>query len=250
MKVTIITVCFNSASTIERAIRSVAEQTWADIEHIVVDGASSDDTVAIVRRNSARVATLISEPDRGVYEAMNKGIALATGDVVCFLNADDVYSHNRVIESVALAMQESELDALYGNVTFFRSGDINTVVRTYNSGRFTPKRIGWGWMPAHPALFVKRKFFQTYGPFREEFKIAGDFEFVARIFKNDQIKSKFIPEVFVRMQMGGLSTSGLASNYRLNKEILLACKQNGIYSNWMMLFAKYFLKLGELVNAS
>ncbi len=246
MKLTVITVCYNSEATIQKTIDSVASQTWPTIEHIVIDGASRDATVSIIQRNAGRIAHFVSEPDTGVYQAMNKGLKLATGDVIAFLNSDDVYSHPQVLEDVSRTMQELSLDALYGDVEFFRAGSPDKVVRTYNSGRFTPQRIGWGWMPAHPALFIRRAVYERYGYFREDFKIAGDYEFVARVFKSGQIKSRHLAQVWVRMQIGGLSTAGLGATYRLNKEILRACSINGISTNWLKLLSKYFFKITEL----
>lgn len=246
MRVSVITVCFNSATTIEDTLRSVANQTWVDIEHLVIDGASRDGTLDILHRYAPQLGRLVSEPDKGVYEAMNKGVALATGDVIAFLNADDVYKDDGVIERVVQQMQIDSLDALYGNVEFFHPGRPLQVVRTYDSGRFTPARLGWGWMPAHPALFVRRDVFSKYGGFEENYRIGGDFEFVARIFKSGKLKYKHLAEVLVRMQTGGLSTSGLRATYLLNSEILQACRQNGIHSNWWMVLSKYFFKVREL----
>lgn len=248
MKLSVITVCYNSETTIQKAIDSVAEQSWPDIEHIVIDGASRDTTVEIVQRNITKIAHFLSEPDTGVYQAMNKGLRLATGDIIAFLNSDDVYSDTHVLETVVNTMQERNLDALYGDVEFFHASAPDKVVRTYDSGRFNPSRIAWGWMPAHPALFVRSSVYERFGHFREDYRIAGDYEFVARIFKNDQIKSSHVARVLVRMQTGGLSTAGLRATYFLNKEILRACRQNGIASNWLMVLSKYFFKLRELFN--
>jgi glycosyltransferase involved in cell wall biosynthesis len=249
MKITVITVCYNSEATIQKAIDSVASQTWPSIEHIVIDGASSDGTLAILERNCSKIACLVSEPDTGVYNAMNKGLKIATGDFIAFLNSDDVYSNAHALETVAITMQEQKLDALYGDVEFFHAGAPDKVVRTYDSGRFNPSRIAWGWMPAHPALFVRRDIYERFGHFREDYRIAGDYEFVARIFKNGQIKSTHLGRVLVRMQTGGLSTAGLRATYLLNKEILQACRQNGIATNWLMVLSKYFFKLRELFHA-
>lgn len=248
MKFSVITVCFNSEASIQKAIDSVAAQTWPNIEHIVIDGASRDATVGIIHRNLHKIEHFVSEPDCGVYEAMNKGLKLATGDVIAFLNSDDVYHDVRVLETVARSMLDKALDALYGDVEFFNAGTPEKTVRTYNSGRFSPSRIAWGWMPAHPALFVRRVIYDRYGYFQEDYRIAGDYEFVARIFKNGQIKSSHLPKVLVRMQTGGLSTSGLRATYVLNKEILRACRENGIASNWLMVLSKYFFKVRELFH--
>jgi len=249
MKISVITVCFNSQATLQKAIDSVASQRGVEVEHIVIDGGSHDATVDIIQRNAKRLAHFVSEPDNGVYHAMNKGLKLATGEIIAFLNSDDVYSHPKVLELVSRRMQEEALDALYGNVEFFHPGNPDRVVRTYDSGRFRPSRIGWGWMPAHPALFVRQSIYQRFGHFREDYKIAGDYEFVARIFKDRQMKSAHVDQVLVRMQTGGLSTAGLRATYLLNREILQACRENGIRSNWFMVLSKYFLKLRELIHA-
>jgi glycosyltransferase involved in cell wall biosynthesis len=249
MKITVITVCYNSEATIQKAIDSVAQQSWPSIEHIVIDGASRDTTLAILACNKSKIACLVSEPDSGVYGAMNKGLQRANGDIIAFLNSDDVYSDAHVLETVANTMKEHGLDALYGNVEFFHANAPDKVVRTYDSGRFNPSRIAWGWMPAHPALFVRRDIYERFGHFREDYRIAGDYEFVARIFKDGQIKSSHLARVLVRMQTGGLSTAGLRATYLLNKEILRACRQNGIASNWLMVLSKYFFKLREVLHA-
>lgn len=248
MKVSVITVCYNSEASIQKTLDSVAGQSWPDIEHIVIDGASTDSTVPIVQANLQRITRFLSESDSGVYQAMNKGLNLATGDVIAFLNSDDFFSDAQVLESVVRTMQDQGLDALYGDVEYFNAGAPDKTVRTYDSGRFSPARIAWGCMPAHPALFVRRAVYEQYGCFREDYRIAGDFEFVARIFKNGQLNSVHLDQVLVRMQTGGLSTAGWGATYLLNKEILRACKQNDISSNWLMVLSKYFFKVREIFH--
>ena len=156
MKITVITVCYNSAKTIGKTLRSVSEQTHSNTEHIIVDGGSTDTTLLVVATEGQHVVKLVSEKDNGIYDAMNKGIQLATGDVVAFLNADDFYKDPDVLAQVAAAMQVEQLDALYGDVEYFRPRKPEIVTRRYNSGQFKAVRLGWGWMPAHPALFVRR----------------------------------------------------------------------------------------------
>lgn len=245
MKVSVITVCYNSASTIGEALDSVAAQTWPDVEHIVVDGASSDGTQDIVRGRNTKVVHFISEPDKGIYDAMNKGIALASGDIICILNADDVYPHDLVLSQVVHQMQSRQLDALLGDIAFFHSNDPAKLFRRYNSGRFSPDRIAWGWMPAHPGLFLKREVYDRVGYFRTDYRIAGDFEFVARIFSNGQLCYEHFPEVLVKMRAGGVSTGGWRNTVLLNKEVLRACRENGISTNWLKILSKYPAKLVE-----
>ena len=250
MRISIITVCYNSAKTIGDALRSVREQTYGEIEHIVVDGGSKDNTLEVVAAEGRHVARLVSERDNGIYDAMNKGIQLATGDVVAFLNADDFYKDAGVLARVARVMRAERLDALYGDVEFFRPGQQDSVARRYNSGRFTADRLGWGWMPAHPALFVRRTLFDRYGAFRTDYRIAGDFEFVARVFQHVDLRHRHLPEVLVRMQMGGISTSGWRATLQLNREMMRACRANAIPTNWPKMLLRYPFKALEFFRTS
>lgn len=249
MKISIITVSYNCAATIAEALRSVASQTWHDVEHIVVDGASTDGTMAVVAAHRAGLAQVLSEPDQGIYDAMNKGVALATGEVVAFLNADDFYKDADVLARVVRVMQAEQLDALYGDVEFFRPGQPGAVVRRYNSGRFTAGRLGWGWMPAHPALFVRRVLFERYGGFQTDYRIAGDFEFIARVFKHPELRHRHLPASLVCMQLGGASTSGWRATLCINREMMRACRANGIRTNWVKMLARYPLKVMEFLHA-
>lgn len=250
MKISIITVCYNSAETIGRTLRSVREQTYGEIEHILIDGGSRDNTLEVVVAEGPHVAKLISKKDNGIYDAMNKGIQLATGDVLAFLNADDFYKDPEVLAQVAKVMQDEQLDALYGDVEFFRLGKQDVVVRRYESGRFTAGRLGWGWMPAHPALFVRRALFERYGLFRTEYRIAGDFEFIARVFRHPELRHRHLPKSLVCMQMGGISTSGWRATLLLNREMIRACRANAIQTNWLKILVRYPLKALEFFRTA
>ena len=223
-------------------------QSWPDVEHIVIDGASTDGTLDVIGDFRDRLACVVSEPDRGIYDAMNKGVRRATGDVICFLNADDVYATPDVLHSVAQYMQQQELDMLFGDVTFSRVDALESTVRRYSSHQFRPDRIEYGWMPAHPALFMKRHIFDQFGYFRTDYKIAGDFEFIARIFSKANLRYLYIQEVFVRMRVGGVSTSGFRSKILLNKEVLRACRENNIRTNIFKILSKYPAKFLELIR--
>lgn len=247
MKVSLITVCFNSVKTLEATIQSVAGQTYPDIEHIVVDGGSTDGTLDVIAHYRNDLSKVVSEPDHGIYDAMNKGVALATGEVIGFLNADDMYAHSDVIARVAKIMQRSELDALYGDVAFFRPEEPQKTVRRYRSSHFRPSRIAWGWMPAHPALFLHCRVFENVGAFRTDYRIAGDFELVARAFHSGELRYQYLPEVLVHMRIGGVSTGGWRNTVLLNREVIRACRENGIYTNYLMVLSKYPLKLMELI---
>ncbi len=248
MKISVITVCFNSAGTIAHTLRSVREQTHSDVEHIVIDGGSSDGTLEVVAAEGWHLSKVVSEKDDGIYDAMNKGVQLATGDVVVFLNADDFYKDAGVLAMASRVMQDEQLDALYGDVEFFRPGQPDVVARRYDSGRFTAARLGWGWMPAHPALFVRRILFERYGGFRTDYRIAADFEFIARVFKHGELRHRHLPETLVRMQLGGISTSGWRATWRINREMMRACKVNGISTNWVKMLARYPLKALEFLR--
>lgn len=248
MKTSVITVCYNSASTIAATLHSVAQQNHPDIEHVVIDGGSKDGTVDVVRQHGAHVSTLVSEPDRGIYDAMNKGLRASRGDIICFLNADDRYAHANVLSSVAEHMEREGLDALLGDVAFFHADAPDRMVRRYRSDRFTPARLGWGWMPSHPALFVRRAVYDRVGPFRTDLKIAGDYDWVVRAFTSGNLRYQYRPEVLVHMQMGGVSTRGWRNTLLLNQEVIRACRDNGVSTNWFKILSKYPIKLLEFLR--
>ncbi len=248
MKVAVITVCYNSVETIGKTLKSVAMQTHGNIEHIIIDGESHDGTQEIIRQHAHPGQVFLSEPDQGIYDAMNKGIQLATGDIIGILNADDIYANDDVLKRVLKIMEDEELDALYGDVEFFHPSNPEKTIRRYSSARFSPKRLAWGWMPAHPALFLRSEVFSFFGMYRPDFKIAGDYEFIARIFKNNSLKYRYLPEVLVRMRTGGVSTSGWKSTLLLNREVLHACRENEIDTNILMLLSRYPFKLLEFVQ--
>lgn len=247
MKISVITATYNAGKTLEETLLSVRDQTHPEREHIVIDGASKDGSMGIVKRYAPHLAHVVSESDCGVYHAMNKGIALASGEVVGLLNADDVYANEDVLARVAAAFEAEALDAVYADAEFVSPEDTRRVVRRYSSARFRPDRIAWGWMPAHPTLFVRRCLFERFGPFNPGYRIAGDFEWIARVFSRPGIRYRYLPEVLVRMRTGGLSTGGWRSTLRLNREVLRACRANGLRSNYLKILSKYPLKLLEFV---
>jgi glycosyltransferase involved in cell wall biosynthesis len=245
LKISIITVAYNAAETIENTLLSVSRQTFRDIEYVVIDGGSTDGTQVVVTSHGDYISKFLSEPDYGIYDAMNKGLALATGDVIGFLNADDAYANNNVLSRVAETMECHCLDALFGDVAFYHRENPDRIVRRYSSAYFRPDRIAWGWMPAHPAVFVKREVFLKTGPFRTDYRIAGDFEFVARVFWKQSLRYRYLPEVLVNMRLGGVSTGGWRNTVLLNKEVLRACRENGIQTNMLKILSKYPVKLLE-----
>ncbi len=248
MKVSVITVCFNAVSTIGRTITSVNVQDHNEVEHIIVDGASTDGTQDVINKQKGETTVFVSEQDKGIYEAMNKGLSLATGDIICFLNADDYYASSNILSRVSQEIEANNIGALMTDVSFFHKKDPKRVVRRYRSNRFTPKRLSSGWMPAHPGLFLSREVVNRVGIFNSDYLIAGDFEFIVRVFSDSKLRYKHLSEVFVFMQLGGISTRGLRETGLMNIEVLRACKQNGIKTNIFKILSKYPEKLLELID--
>ncbi len=243
MKVSIITVSFNSAKTIADTIESVLSQDFPEIEYIIVDGNSSDDTIKIIRQYENRISKWISEKDQGMYDAMNKGIAMATGDVIGILNSDDVYMNSHVISEMMKLLQEKNAQVVFADLILVDQNNDNKVLRYYDSSHFHPDKFRWGWMPAHPTVFVKRELYQVVGPFSTNYQIAADYEMLIRILAIQKAPYAYLPKPVVRMRSGGASTAGLSRNWILNKEIIRACQENGIYSNMAMLLLKIPAKL-------
>lgn len=249
IKISIVTVCFNSVATIGDTIASVRNQTHPDVEHIVIDGASRDGTADLVRSRLREGDVLISEPDRGIYDAMNKGIARATGSIIGLLNADDFFADPRALSWVAEAFdRRPELEASLGDIAFVDPERANVVTRRYRSGTFTPGKVRWGWMPAHPGMYLTRAAYEKVGPYRTDYRIAADYEFVVRAFACHGLVFEHLPRCLVHMRSGGASTAGWDAKWRINIEAVRACRDNGIYTNLPMIMSKYPLKLAELLR--
>lgn len=242
MKISVITVVRNNAKTIKCAIDSVLSQTYKNIEYIIIDGASTDGTVEIVKSYGEKIAAFVSEPDRGLYDAMNKGIKLATGEIVGILNSDDFYIHNRVIERVVREFEEKGVDSVYADLVYVKPENLNKVVRYYDSSHFSPEKFAYGWMPAHPTFFVKRWVYEKYGVFRTDLKIGADFDLLVRFLYTHKITYSYIKEVLVKMRVGGVSTS-FSSIWINNIEQLKICRDNGIDTNIWKILSKYPSKI-------
>jgi len=247
LKISIITVCYNSDRTIRETIESVLSQSYRDVEYIIVDGASTDGTLSVIDEFSAKIDKVISEPDSGIYDAMNKGLAQATGEVVGILNSDDVFNDCEVIEDVAGAFRRGEdLDMVFGDVLFVQSDDLSKAIRYYSCRNFRPWKLRFGWMPPHPGAFIRRSLYQRYGLYRQDYEIAADYEMFVRWFKARQVRFATVDRVLVRMRTGGVSTSGVRSSITLNREIVRACRTNGVYTNLAFVLSKVPFKLLEL----
>lgn len=249
MKVSIITVCYNSSATIKDAIESVMRQTYQNIEYIIVDGNSSDNTLDLVNDYKVNIDLIISEPDEGIYDAMNKGIAAATGDIIGILNSDDFYeTTDAITRIVEIFSEHKEVDGVYGDVVFVHGENLQKITRYYSSAKFKDWKLRFGWMPPHPATFIKRSVYQKFGDYQLGYKIAADYEIFVRLMLKEQRIFRRIDKTIVRMRMGGASTSGIKSSYVLNREIVRACLSNGIYTNMIFVLTKIPFKLLELIK--
>ena len=242
MKVSIVTVVWNNKETIKDAIDSVSNQTYQGVEYIIIDGASTDGTIDIIQSYGDKIDKFVSEPDKGLYDAMNKGIALATGDIVGILNSDDFYIDEFVIEKVIKEFDEKGVDSVYADLVFVNPKNLEKTVRYYDSSQFNPSRFAYGWTPAHPTFFVKKEIYDKYGVFRTDFKIAADFDILARFLYVHKISYSYMQEVLVKMRVGGVSTS-FGSIWINNIEALKACKNNGIKTNIFKILFKYPSKI-------
>jgi len=247
MKISVVTVVYNSAATIRDAIDSVLRQDHPDVEYIVIDGGSTDGTIDLIKSYGNKISRFVSEKDNGLYDAMNKGIQLATGDVVGIVNSDDLFYNNSVLSRIADAFADNKTDAVIGDIVFFKDGTEGKILRKYSSAKWTPGRFAWGYMPAHPSFFFKRSLFDDLGVYKTDYKIASDYELMIRYFFVAKIKWKYLPIITTKMRPGGASTQGIKSVLILNKEIARACRENGIYSNYLMIYSKYFFKPFEFI---
>ena len=224
MKISIITVCYNSEKTIINTLDSLASQVDQNIEHIIVDGASTDSTLNIVKKFS-HVAKLISEPDKGIYDAMNKGIKLASGDVIGTLNADDFYIDDLVLSEVAKVFEDESVRACFADLVYVSQNDTNKIVRYWKSQDYVTGLFKSGWMPAHPTFFARKNVYEKYGLFDLSYKIAADFELLFRLIEQNKIKTKYIPKVIVKMRLGGTTNKSLSNVIAQNKEIITILKK-------------------------
>ena len=245
MKISIITVSFNSEQTIQKTFNSVKNQTYSNIEYIVVDGNSKDATVNLIKKNESIISKWISEPDKGLYDAMNKGIQMATGGIIGILNSDDTFNNNYVIEKIAKFHQVNHIDASIGNI--IQHNEEGKVVRKYTSNNWIPNKLKIGFMPPHPSIFVKKELFNKYGNYRLDFKIGADYELITRFFLKNKINWEYSGITTTSMLIGGLSSSGIKSYLAITKEIQKALKFNDINFSILRINFRFFRKLKELI---
>lgn len=247
MKVSIITPAYNSVATIVDTLKSVQSQTYSPIEHIVVDGASTDHTLKVIKENAPN-AVVISEPDKGLYDAINKGIKKASGDIIGILNADDFFPNHDRVARIVSAFQCTKADCVFGDVVFVKTNDTQKAVRYYSSAGFNPAKFAWGYMPAHPSFYLKRAYYEQFGNYKIDYQIAADYELLIRMLYTQKLKYEYIPEPIVHMRAGGVSNANIKSRWVLNREIERACSENGISTNMLKLSLKYFNKAFEFLQ--
>jgi len=245
MKVTVITATYNNRDTVLDTLVSVANQSYPDIEHIIVDGLSTDGTLEIVKEIPGRITKIISEKDNGIYDALNKGIMAATGDLICFLHADDLFADTLVIEDSVKAISLSDSDALYADLKYVSRTNTDSVIRYWKSGSFNTRNLKKGWMPPHPTFVVKKKIYDQYGVFDTGFKISADYDIILRFLGVYKISVSYLPRVTVLMRVGGQSNRSFSNIVKKMKEDVRALKKNKLGSVYTVLF-KNLVKIPQL----
>ncbi|MBC7938045.1 MAG: glycosyltransferase [Rhizobacter sp.] len=248
LKVSIITVTFNSAQYLQDCINSVRSQTYPHIEYIIVDGKSTDHTMGIVRKNDEAVDYWISETDKGMYDAINKGMAVATGDIIGILNSDDVLDNEKVISTIVNCFEKEGVDSIYGDLEFVDRNDVNKIMRIWKGQPFKRSRFNYGWMPAHPTFYIKRSLVEKYGAYESHYFTAADYEFMSRYLYLHKISSFYLPELLVRMRMGGQSNVNLKQRIRANRRDYLAMKKNKIPFAFFVSILKPLIKVHQFVG--
>lgn len=250
MKISIVTACYNSASTIRDTLKTIQMQTHQDIEHIIIDGGSSDGTLEILEENKQHIACFISEPDNGLYDAMNKGIARATGEVIGLLNSDDLFAHKNALSQVVNALADDAIDACYGDLVYVNQDNIDQVARYWKSGPYSPELLGKGWIPAHPTFYVRRAVHDQHSIlFNVDYKLAADYDVLFRLLFAHNIKTTYIPDVMVKMRLGGATNKSLKNIVNQNKEIMRILKHyNYPYSPAQFIGNKLMDRIQQHVN--
>jgi len=227
-RISIITVCFNAERTIEDTIKSVLSQDYPNLEYIVIDGKSTDDSLTVIKKFEDQISHVISEKDKGMYDGLNKGIEMASGEIIGMLNADDFYISPTVVSNIAQSFQEENADAAYADLYYVDQENTDKIVRKWRSGNYKRKKFFHGWMPPHPAFFIKKEFYNQYGKFNLDFKSAADYELMLRMLYKHKAKTAYLPKFIVKMRVGGMSNASLINRLRANREDKKAWKVNGL----------------------
>ena len=245
MKVSIITVTYNSEKYLKNCIESVIKQRYQDIEHIIIDGKSTDNTLSIIKKYKSHIVKTISETDRGIYDAINKGMVMATGDIIGNLNSDDILVDDDVIESIVKAFEQEKVDTVYGDLEYVAAIDTNKIIRIWKGKSFKRSRFRYGWMPAHPTFYIKRSLIEKYGYYQNHYYTAADYEFMARYLYKNRVSSYYLPKLIVKMRMGGQSNKNLYHRLRANRRDFLAMKKNNIPFAFFVSILKPLIKLNQ-----
>ena len=248
MKISIVTVTFNAERFIESCVRSVINQTYVNIEYIIVDGSSQDATLHILNRYNDKINKIVSEKDKGMYDALNKGIKMATGEVIGLLNADDFFASDNVVANIGKAFEESKADVLYGDLWYVDQNDTDKALRKWKSKPYKQGMFQWGWMPAHPTFYAKKELFEKLGYYRLDMGSAADYELMIRFLHKHKVKSVYLPEVMVKMRAGGMSNSSVEARLKANKADLEAMKINGIRFPRLAAFLKPVRKIPQFLG--
>jgi glycosyltransferase len=247
MKISIITATFNSAKTIRDTLESVRAQQYPNVEHLIIDGLSSDETLNIVKQFS-NVTKVVSEKDKGIYDAMNKGVQMASGEIIGILNSDDIYIDDKVIKEIAEIFQDQTVDVCYADLQYVNEEDTNKLVRNWKSGPFKKSSFLYGWMPPHPTLFLRRRVYDKAGLFDVSFKSSADYELMLRVFLRNDFNIKYLPRVIVKMRTGGASNASLRHRIAANKEDRMAWKVNNLRPYFFTLYLKPIRKIFQFIN--
>lgn len=245
MKISIITAVKNGAATIESCIRSVLAQTYEEIEYIIIDGGSGDGTLEIIAKYKDKIAKVISGPDNGIYYALNKGIKSASGDIIGILHSDDFYAHNRIIENVADVFKRENVDSCFGDLQYVSEKNPAKIIRYWKASPYAFEKFKYGWMLPHPTFFIKKLVYEKFGCFNTDFKIAADYELMLRLLVKSGTSTYYIPEVIVKMRMGGLSNRNLINLFIKSYEDYKAWKVNNLKSNFSIILLKNLIKIPQ-----
>ncbi|MEO5892434.1 MAG: glycosyltransferase family 2 protein [Ferruginibacter sp.] len=249
MKVTIITVTFNSEKYLEQCIQSVIKQHYHDIEHIIIDGGSTDSTIDIIRRYKSHIAHWVSEKDNGMYHAINKGMQMATGDIIGTLNSDDVLASRDVIGSIVNSFSHGKVEAVYGDIVYVQQTNMQKILRVWKGGEYNRKKFKFGWMPAHPSFYISKKLIERCGYYETHFYTAADYEFMTRYLYFHNVNARYLPKLIVKMRTGGMSNESISRRLRANRRDYLAMKKNNIPFALIVSILKPLRKLRQYVTA-
>lgn len=244
MKVSVITATFNSSETIADTLQSLNQQSYQDVEYIIIDGASKDNTLDVIKKLCPRVTTLVTEPDSGIYDALNKGIQAATGDIVGFLHSDDLFAYPDAIKDIVKQLKETKADAIYGDLEYVSKDNTDKIIRLWKSGEYSLKSFVNGWMPPHPTFYMKRCLYQKFGLFDLSFKISADYDSLLRYLYTNKVRMTYLPKVVMKMRVGGASNRNLKNIVLKTKEDVAILKRHNIF--WpTALFIKNFSKISQ-----